>query len=355
MHLEEIKKATLSLLTEIFQSRCPASEIISCYTRSRRYIGSKDRHLLTDMVWKAIRYHAHLEFQTHNFEEQLCLLDNIENLPSMPDWVKWECPEWIIPHIPNADKELPALISSAPIVLRVNGDRNAVQKKLHDEGIETEYTLLSPFGLVLKKRTNLETSACYKQGLIEIQDEGSQLVAIEATVKPNEHIFDMCAGAGGKSLIFSQLMHNRGHITAYDISSISLSKLQKRAQRAHARNIYITHTLPYTMFDLVVVDAPCSGTGTWRRCPDAKWKITPEQLASLVKKQSEILDLACTLSKERLCYITCSLTLDENENQVDYFLNRHKEWTCIKQKRFSPYFNNTDGFFVAVLKRKESV
>ncbi len=352
MHPEQIKKAAVDLLHQINQSPHPANEVISAYTRSRRYIGSKDRKALTDMVWKVLRYQAHLSWRTKEIDAQIALLETAhQDMPGMPDWVKWECPQWLITHIPQADKELPALITPAPIVLRANGDRNAIRTRLAAEGIETTLTDKSPYGLIMAKRCHLNVSETFKQGLIEVQDEGSQLIALETEIQPEEHVLDMCAGAGGKSLILSQMMHNTGRIVAHDISFLSLKELGRRANRAQATNIEIATKLPDEKFDTVVVDAPCSGTGTWRRCPDAKWKLTPEQFQNIQKTQAMLLNQAAERTKNKLCYMTCSLTQDENETQTAAFLQRHPDFHLIKEKRFSPYRTQTDGFYVAVLQK----
>ena len=349
MHPEQIKNAAVELLKEIQQTSRPASEVISAYTRTRRYIGSKDRKALTNMVWKALRYHAHLSWRSQSIEEQISLLDTAEqDFSDMPDWVRLECPEWLLNHIPEPQKELPALILTAPIILRANGNREEIQKQLSSEGIETTHTTLSPYGLILSKRQNLSTSETFKKGFVEVQDEGSQLIALETEVLPGENILDMCAGAGGKSLILSQMMKNMGRITAYDISFLSLKELAKRATRAHATNIEIATQLPSDLFDTVIVDAPCSGTGTWRRCPDAKWKLTQEQFQNIQKTQSSILDKAAQRTRNKLCYMTCSITLDENEYQTKSFLERHPNFRLLKEKRFSPYQTQTDGFYIAV-------
>lgn len=352
MHPEQIKKAAVELLSEVLTAKNPASEVISNYTRNRRYIGSKDRRALTDMVWRALRFHAHLDFRTPDLTMQIGLLDVADqDLPDMPDWVKWECPDWLIPHIPNAENELRAMLMPAPIVLRANGDREWVQRRLNEEGITTAPTKLSPLGLVLEKRTNLDVSPTFKEGRVEVQDEGSQLIALETNLVSDQTVLDMCAGAGGKSLIFSQMMNGSGRIVAYDVSARSLAELQKRADRARAKNIRTTITLPKELFDTVVVDAPCSGTGTWRRNPDAKWKLTPDQFIRIQETQAQILDQAAPLVRNELCYMTCSLTTDENENQVQAFLARHPEFTLDRQKRFSPYSTDTDGFYIAVMRK----
>ena len=202
---------------------------------------------------------------------------------------------------------------------------------------------------------NLSMTQAWKEGLIEIQDEGAQLVALDIGVRPNNTVFDFCAGAGGKSLIFAQMMKNKGLIWAYDITAKKLFELVKRAKRAHIDIIQIQPQLPppTTQFDYVVVDAPCSGCGTWRRNPHMRWHLTEKQLMHIVKSQMEILNRAEVYVKEGgyLAYITCSLTLDENENQVEQFLSTHPNYQVVRQKRYSPYRTGTDGFFLCLMQR----
>lgn len=350
MKPESIIIAATELLEEILNSSKPANEIINLYTRSRRYIGSKDRKKLTDFVWNYIRHRSRLDYSYPNKSifEKINLIDNLNSL-KFPFHIAVETPEWLIPFIPNAKNELPALLEDPKIILRANGDRQRIQKKLIQEGIETQKTTLSPFGLILKKRANLNATNCYKEGLIEVQDEGSQCVALETGIKPGDKILDYCAGAGGKSLIFTQMMNNHGIIIAHDISNRSLNELQKRAERAHITCIQIQKEITENNFDHVVVDAPCSGTGTWRRCPDMRWKLTLENFHKLLKTQEEILNLSCRHVKKGgfLSYMTCSLTKPENSDQSDLFLKKHPDFVLIKKRQFSPALTGTDGLFIA--------
>lgn len=361
MHSEQIQNAAVEVLTQIAATSQPASEILNAYTRARRYIGSKDRRALNDMVWGVLRHRARLLFAHPDADERLLLTAYLQNdfdRPDAPDDVKWEVPAWLIPHILDAQTELPALLESAPIVLRANGDRAQIQKELAAEGLETIQTPLSPYGLILTKRVNLNAVKSYQNGRVEVQDEGSQLVALETGIRPGDRVLDYCAGAGGKSLIFAQMMHGNGQIVAHDISVRSLKELEKRAERAKAHIIQTVHTLrpgAYPQgFTHVVVDAPCSGTGTWRRAPDARWRLTPEHLKNLVEKQRHILEQAQTFVGDGgyLSYMTCSLTHDENEDQVRTFLHNHPEFSLERTKQVSPAKTGTDGLFVAVFRRK---
>ncbi|MEG1071661.1 MAG: RsmB/NOP family class I SAM-dependent RNA methyltransferase [Akkermansia sp.] len=363
MQQEQIYNAAVELLTEITLTPRPANEVINAYTRSRRYIGSKDRRSLTDLVWGVLRHRARLAYLYPDgtwSDKIACYTDGLPDVSGAPQHVQWEVPEWVIPHIEDAETELPALLPVAPIILRVNGSRESVQQQLADEGFETECTLMSPFGLILKKRGNLNQSQCYKNGLVEVQDEASQCVALDTGINPGETILDYCAGAGGKSLIFAQMMNNSGMVLAHDISSRSLIELERRAERAGATHIHTTMNVtqclqnhPEIAFDHVVIDAPCSGTGTWRRCPDMRWKLTPEQLKELVDKQARILDQCVVFVRSGafLSYMTCSLTRDENSEQIKHFLQTHQDFHLVKQKQYSPFRTQTDGLFVAVMQR----
>lgn len=359
MTKEELIKTAAFLLDKIEKRSGSANEIINKYTASHRYIASDDRKELLNLIWSVLRSKAKLNFLYPNltWEEKLNHFE--QGLPShidAPDHVKWEVPEWIIPHIPDAVHELPEMLSNAPIILRANGNRDEIMQELLNEGLEVSKTTNSKYGIILKKHANLTETKTYKKGLIEIQDEGAQLLSIEIGVEPHDDIFDFCAGAGGKSLIFAQLMQNKGFIQAYDASPKRLNELVKRAWRAHVSIIKTVTRLPepYKKFDHVVVDAPCSGTGTWRRSPDMKWKLTEKQLQNIVQKQAEILHQAQEYVKPGhfLSYITCSLTYDENEAQVEDFLAKHPRFAKLKEKRYSPYRTGTDGFFLCVMQKR---
>jgi len=352
MKPEAIVQAATEVLTAILSTPQPANEVLSAYTRSRRYIGSKDRRTLSDLVWGYLRHYRRLQYAYPDatIAERLAHLNTLPNtIAGAPNAVNWEVPNWLLPLIPNADIELPALLQPADIILRANGDRDTIQKTLSDQGVPTKKTQLSPWGLRLIKRVNLNIVSAYRDGLIEVQDEGSQCVALATGIQPGNTVLDYCAGAGGKSLIFAQMMQNRGAITAHDISQRSLAELEKRATRAGATCITIQRPLQPTKYDHVVVDAPCSGTGTWRRCPDMRFKLTADQLEKLVHTQADILDKAVSYVKNSgfLSYMTCSLTYPENAGQAQAFLQRHPGFTLVQTKQFSPAQTHTDGLFLA--------
>ena len=359
MKEEDIYKIAAELLGKIDSSSASANEIVNGYTKAHKYIESEDRKLLLDLIWSAIRAKARLN---HAYPEtdwlyKLNVLKEkgVPDSKEMPLAVRLEVQEWFLNHIPDAENELQSMLGTAPIVLRANGDRDKIFKMLQEEGFKVSLCERSPLGIILDEYANLKESKTFKKGLIEVQDEGAQLLSLETGIKPKDDVFDFCAGAGGKSLILAQLMQNRGFIQAYDASPKRLTELVKRARRA---NISIVKTVPrlpeaHKKFDHVVVDAPCSGTGTWRRNPDMKWKLTPRQLEQLTKKQAEILHTAEEYVKpgHYLTYITCSITSDENEKQVENFLIHHPRYHVIHQERFSPWRTNTDGFFLCIMQK----
>lgn len=355
MKPENILQAFTEVLTQIETQSTPANEILNKYTRSRRYIGSKDRRQLAEYVWYALRHYKRLQFVFPHLSWAERVQQPLPEKIKAPLDVLWEVPDWLIPLVPNADTELPALLEKAPIVLRVNGDREQIVKTLLLQNIKPVITKLSPFGLILPDRINLHTNPLFLKGLLEVQDEGSQCIALDVQAKPEETILDFCAGAGGKSLCFAQQMKNKGMILAHDISKRSLDQLQKRANRAGITIIQTTSFLNKInmLFDKVVVDAPCSGTGTWRRCPDARFKLTEQQVTDLVQKQQEILQQASAFVKPNgfLYYMTCSLLTPENEDQITCFLKKNTGFQCVFQKRYSPALTKTDGFFIAGLQR----
>jgi len=277
-----------------------------------------------------------------------------------------------------------ALCGTAALDLRVNRlkveDREKARAALAREGIDAARTPLSPLGLRLFERVPLGTLETFRSGAIEVQDEGSQLAALLADARAGMRVVDFCAGAGGKTLALAASMENRGHLVACDIAAKRLERATERLRRAGAS---IVQRVPLTSardkwvkrhaqgFDRVFVDAPCTGTGTWRRNPDAKWRLGPEDLAELAALQAEILDSAQRLVKPggRLVYVTCSLLTEENEQQVAHFLARHPAFTLLpvgpvwravigteapaegEMLRLTPARHGTDGFFVALIER----
>jgi 16S rRNA (cytosine967-C5)-methyltransferase len=252
----------------------------------------------------------------------------------------------------------------AEVILRTNTLRTnkaSLQKKLAEEGIETVFIDGYPDALKLVERGNVFTSNCFKDGLFEVQDASSQLVAAYLDVEPGMRVIDTCAGAGGKTLHLSSLMENKGQIIAMDIYESKLKKLKIRTRRAGAHNITtklidsqkVIKKMKGTA-DRVLIDAPCSGIGVLRRNPDSKWKLQPEFVENIIKTQAEILENYSQMVKVggKMVYATCSILPSENEKQVKIFLKNNENWQIIKDHKVSPYKSGYDGFYMTLLERK---
>jgi 16S rRNA (cytosine967-C5)-methyltransferase len=247
-------------------------------------------------------------------------------LDGAPPWVRGDYPEWVDPYLFRtfADErgaEGAALAQRAPLDLRVNllkGEREPAQQALSE--LVPMFTPWSPFGLRItrgpdEKSPAIAAEPLFLKGGIEVQDEGSQLAALLTGAKPGEQVIDLCAGAGGKTLALAAMMRNRGQIYATDTDKRRLAPIHARIERA----------------DLVLIDAPCTGTGTWRRNPDAKWRLRPGALAIRLKQQIELFDRAAPLVKPggRLGYVTCSILAEENQDQVRGCLARYPTFSTV--------------------------
>ncbi len=246
------------------------------------------------------------------------------------------------------------------------------------EGVKAIETPLSPWGLRVAERRTITTGAAFRSGLVEIQDEGSQVVASLTGARPGMRVADLCAGAGGKTLALAMMMDNRGYLLACDVSAPRLEAAIRRLRRAGISNVERHLLAPGDKlvkrragsFDRVLVDAPCTGTGTWRRNPDARLRLTEQDLAELRVKQEAILDVGAKLVRTggELIYATCSLLPEENEQPVSAFLARRPDFAPVPAERawtlsgpapehggflaLTPARHGTDGFFAAVLERR---
>jgi 16S rRNA (cytosine967-C5)-methyltransferase len=262
-------------------------------------------------------------------------------------------------------KEIAALNEQAEVILRVNTlktTKDSLKAELFDLDIETEYLKDYPNALKLKERANVFQTEAFKNGLFEVQDASSQLVAEFLDVKPGMRVVDTCAGAGGKTLHIASLMENKGQIIALDIYENKLHELKRRAKRNGVFNIE-TRAIESTKVikklhnkaDRVLIDAPCSGIGVLRRNPDAKWKLQPEFIEDIKKTQQDILQQYSKIVKPggQLVYATCSVLPSENQKQVDLFLNSEtgKEFKFITDKKILSHQSNYDGFYMALLEK----
>ena len=281
---------------------------------------------------------------------------------SIPDWMD----ELAVKELGEKhwSKEIEALNKQAEVLLRTNTLRTnkaSLRKKLSEEGIETIFIDGYPDALKLVERANVFKTKCFQDGLFEVQDASSQLVAAFLDVQPGMRVIDTCAGAGGKTLHLSSLMENKGQIIATDIYESKLKKLKIRTRRAGAHNI-TTKVIDSSKVikkmkgtaDRVLIDAPCSGIGVLKRNPDSKWKLQPEFVDNIIKTQAEILQSYSQLVKVggKVVYATCSILPSENENQVKKFLKENPNFEILKDRKVSPYKTGYDGFYMALLERK---
>jgi 16S rRNA (cytosine967-C5)-methyltransferase len=286
--------------------------------------------------------------------------ENPADFHSLPDWLfelgRAELGEAWAPC-------LEALNQAAPVVLRTNrlkGDRENLAKLLAAEGIPTRMESGYPDALVLEERANVFRTKTFEAGLFEVQDAVSQLVAPLLDPRPGERVVDACAGAGGKTLHFAALMKNKGKILALDVGEAKLAELRKRASRAGAdiiecRAIESSKTIKRLAesADRLLLDVPCSGTGVWKRNPDSRWKLTPENLEEVKRTQASILSSYTAMLKPGgwLVYSTCSVLPSENQLQVREFLRGHPGWELLEEKSYLPHETGFDGFYMARLRK----
>ena len=265
-------------------------------------------------------------------------------------------------------KEIAAQNEQAQVILRVNTlktTKEKLQSILRESNIETLTVKDYPFALVLKERANVFLTDAFKEGLFEVQDASSQLVAPFLDVQPGMRVVDTCAGAGGKTLHLAALMENKGQLIAMDIYESKLKQLKIRAKRDSAFNIEYrviesTKVIKklHEKADRVLIDAPCSGLGVLKRNPDSKWKLEPEFIDNIRKTQAEVLENYSKIVKPggKLVYATCSVLPSENENQVKHFLNETeigKEFTFVQDRKILASESGFDGFYMALMERKK--
>lgn len=406
----------------------PVDAMLGDYFRARRFIGAKDKGFISRRVYAVLRHGASLQwhieqaglsasprslilatlvlheghpaetleqwFSGENYDpdplyaEELSFIVNAPSADTaaMPDWMRLNAPEWCMDRLralfgDALEQELAALNSEAPLDMRVNTlktTREAARKALKKEGFDAELTPYSPWGLRLHRRGALFNTQAFKDGWIEVQDEGSQLVTLLADAKPGQKVIDFCAGAGGKTLALAVMMQNKGRLLAWDTSAVRLEQSAKRLRRAGVDNVQ-RHAIATEndafikrhkdSADIVLIDAPCSGSGTWRRNPDLKWRFGEQDLEDITAIQRNILDSAQRLVKKggKLLYITCSIFEEENESQVKQFLMKYPDFVVARPAeiwnnepcsaisgtsdslRLTPHRAGTDGFFATVL------
>lgn len=414
-------QAAIEVITAIIDERRPAPDALKSWGQAHRFAGSGDRAAIGGLVYDALRRKASSAYLMGADTPRAIVLgmlkrerglntDAIAKLASgaqyapaalsdderkrleasglgdAPAHVVGDYPEWLDEAFAQSfgdqrAEEGAALASRAPLDLRVNtlkADRDKAATMLAD--LKPEPAPWSPWGLRIAlsadaKAPPIHAEPAFLKGLVEVQDEGSQLAALFSGAKPGEQVLDLCAGAGGKTLALAAMMENKGQLFATDDDKRRLAPIHERLARSGARNVQVrtpksVHTEIDDLkgrMDLVLIDAPCTGTGAWRRNPDAKWRMRPGALEQRTKEQADILDRAVAFLKPggRIVYITCSLLDAENGAQVRGFLARHPEYTAeapgegvvagarrsAEGTLLTPRTTGTDGFFVSVLKR----
>ena len=423
--------AAIEVLAAIEQERRPAADALKAWGLTHRFAGSGDRAAIAGLAYDALRRRASSAFimgadtpravvlgmlkrergldidaiarltdgskyapETLSSDERARL--EASDMSNAPAYVAGDYPEWLHPNLSRAfgdarAEEGVALASRAPLDLRTNAlksERDTANNMLAD--VHPEPTRWSPWGLRIRlsadaKNPSIHAEPAFLKGFVEVQDEGSQVAALLSGAQPGEQVIDLCAGAGGKTLAMAAMMQNKGQIFATDDDKRRLAPIHERLKRSGARNVQVR--TPKSIgdeisdlagrMDLVLIDAPCTGTGSWRRNPDAKWRMRPGALEQRQKEQVEILDRAVPLVKAggRIAYITCSVLEEENDSQARGFLARHPEFAVqpptdvikslgerafmfAKAARLSelgtlmtPRATDTDGFYVSVMRR----
>jgi 16S rRNA (cytosine967-C5)-methyltransferase len=421
--------AAIEVLTDIDARHRPVSEALKGWGLNNRFAGAGDRAAIGNLVYDALRRRAsHAYAMGEDTPRALVLsvavrdwgetpdslnaaFDGDEHAPKLvspnegvrllapdplaaaPEHVQADMPEWLAEQLRQSLGEKwilegQAMAGRPPLDLRVNtlkSSRDRAMKSL--ARFHPEEAHAAPDGIRIKagqrdsRTPNVQADEAFLKGWFEVQDFGSQIVAVLAGARAGEQVLDLCAGAGGKTLAMAAAMENRGQIFAHDSDRHRLAPIYDRLQRAGVRNVQVRPPGDGALDDLVgkmdrvVIDAPCTGSGTWRRRPDAKWKLTGEQLAARVAEQRAILDEAIRYVKPggALAYITCSILPDENGRQIESFLEAHPEFELVPgpglwhsrigaaaRARFmpegglqlTPLTTGTDGFYFAMLRSR---
>jgi 16S rRNA (cytosine967-C5)-methyltransferase len=418
-------QAAIEVLQEVLTQHRPAAEALKDWGKAHRFAGSSDRHAIGTLVYDSLRQRSSAAAQGGGDDGRAVVLgtlrqgwafsvdeiavlsdgqhgpaalsaDELKALRVVPTNLPWHVaanvPEWLAPVFEqlfrkDAVNEGVALSLRAPVDLRVNTlkcDRMKLRPLLSTYNpvpgpwVDTSLRIAAP--APDQKHINVEVDSAHGMGLFEVQDTASQIAAALSGVKPGESVADICAGAGGKTLALAALMKNQGRLVAHDVDRHRLRPIFERVMRAGATCVEVVSadqasSMQDGSFDCVVVDAPCSGTGTWRRKPEIKWKLTRKTLDVRLTEQRNVLESGSKLVRKggRLVYYTCSLLPEENVDQVKLFLSEHKDFKLVPYAEqwartiggevprsadgakdtllLTPHQHGVDGFFVAVMQR----
>lgn len=426
-------QAAIEVLRDVLERRTPVKEAVRDWGKRSRFAGSRDRAWISGLVVDALRRKNSIEHAMGATGARVLALGALKHAwgwdvrkieealkdehapaamnakeregvllapdPSAPPHVQGDYPEWLAPHLarafgPDAVPEAMAMASRAPIDLRVNTLKSDPEKAGRAlEGVkarqmpELKNGFRIPAADSIERGEAVEAIPAYSKGWVEVQDMGSQIAAAVSCAAPGEQVLDYCAGGGGKTIAMAAMMQNKGQIFSHDIDGRRLSALIPRIERAGIRNVQLRHPKENASLDdlegkmdLVMIDAPCTGVGTWRRKPDAKWRVQPNALEKRIGDQAMILRQACNYVKPggRLVYVTCSFLMEENEDQVTSFLADRPDFVaddtaevairsgqlteagaklvrkCRRPDgsvRLTPRTAGTDGFYMAAMRR----
>jgi 16S rRNA (cytosine967-C5)-methyltransferase len=404
--------AAVEVLHEVLTRHRPASEALKDWGKAHRFAGSSDRHAIGTLVYDSLRTKSSSGLRGGGVTARQIVFGTLLNhwnmavdalvtvaseqhgsgaltetevktlhqKPAAEPWIAADIPQWLWPQFEaqfgeSAVEQGRALAQRAPIDLRANtlkASREQVVEVLSRFGAKEGP--LSSWAVRIdalgpdQKHVKVEAEPSHGMGWFEVQDSASQVAALLSGVKPGERVADICAGAGGKTLALAAMMQNKGELIAHDKDRHRLRPIFERLTRAGITNVKVEE--PSGLFDCVVIDAPCSGSGAWRRKPDSKWKLTRKLLDQRKSDQREVLKRGAALVKPgaRLVYITCSVLAEENAEQVEWFLKSTPEFSLIPCAQvwddapqsadgrsntllLTPHTHATDGFFVSVMRK----
>ncbi|RFC67038.1 MULTISPECIES: RsmB/NOP family class I SAM-dependent RNA methyltransferase [Mesorhizobium] len=419
--------AAIEVLRDMEQRRRPVAEALKDWGLSHRFAGSGDRGAIGNIVYDTLRRRLsaawlmdddsvrgqafgalilewglspdaiNTELTGDRFAPEPLSADELAGVQrrlreQMPDEVRADCPDWVVPHLQAAfgeawAQEAAGLADRPPLDLRANtlmSDRETVLRELGETGAEpmriaSQGVRIAPIAGG-GRHPNVQAEPAFQKGWFEIQDEGSQVAAELAGAKPGMQVLDYCAGGGGKTLALAAIMKNEGRIVAHDSEKQRLAPIFDRLRRSEVRNVEVMARAPELeplvgSMDIVLIDAPCTGSGTWRRRPDAKWRLSQKQVDQRCREQADILDKASRFVKPggRLVYITCSVFDAENRDQLEAFAARNEAFKIVDHValwresfpdaadlarvdarggiRLSPALSGTDGFYFSALER----
>ena len=415
MKIGAVISTSIELIDEVLDSRNTSRFIINSYIKKNRFIGAKDKKFIYSLVFNTLKKYFGLikECKENNISPELrnlVLLNvfnqkitdsleevyngkysitakeedkyilktalKIENkiLPSFPSWIEEKLAASTFSKIKSIYKNILVEPKFDIAINALSYSREEIKKKLSKMNIQSKNTICSPYGITIEKRIPKNSLKKLKKNFFEVQDEGSQIMTALTNITPGMKVLDFCAGKGTKTIFIKNIFLEKEDIYAYDISTDRLLELKKRIKELDINNIKVVSNISNLkeQFDVVLCDVPCTGTGTWRRRPENIIRLKEEELNSLVKVQSSILNSAASFCKDggEIVYISCSLVYEENEEQIKKFLNNNKNFGLVDiRKRWNNIFSSnividennwftltpdvleTDGYFISILKK----